>query len=223
MLLSSLPIRLIDWCVKAIGGISYWVLDHLHALSPHLGDNGRNVHYILLGSLLQSHVNSHQCTCPPHTSTAGRDDPSLLWQSNAPLYISDLSWPAVYQCRSSWEFHLGLHSTKVVEDWSSILWNTVVWPGGEVELSHLQLVSSSLVTLHGDEQIKTTQHKYFKAIMRIESIDHNLSSLNSRRQTAVWWCSRQTPAGLWEWLWTDHTPWSPALASTAHTSSVLPP
>ena len=51
---------------------AYWVLDHLHALSPHLGDNGRDVHYILLSSLLQSNVNGNQCACPPHTSTAER-------------------------------------------------------------------------------------------------------------------------------------------------------
>ena len=79
----------------------------------------------------------------------------------------------MYQCGSFGVLHFGLHSTKVVEDWPSVLWNTVIWPGGEVELGHLQLVSSSLVTLDGEEQIKTTQHKYFKAIMHIESIDHN--------------------------------------------------
>jgi len=55
---------------------SYWGLDHLHALPPHLGDNGRDVHHILLGSLLQSCVNGNQCASPPNTSTAGRQLPS---------------------------------------------------------------------------------------------------------------------------------------------------
>ena len=54
---------------------SYWGLDHLHALPPHLGDNGRDVHHILLGSLLQSCVNGNQCASPPNTSTAGRQPP----------------------------------------------------------------------------------------------------------------------------------------------------
>ena len=57
----------------------------------------------------------------------------------------------MHQCGSSEEL---LNSTKEVEDWSSVLWNTMVWPGGEVELGHLQLVSSSLVTLHGEKKIK---------------------------------------------------------------------
>ena len=55
----------------------------------------------------------------------------------------------MHQCWSSEEL---LNSTKVVEDWPSVLWNTMVWPGGEVELGHLQLVSSSLVTLQGDDK-----------------------------------------------------------------------
>ena len=60
--------------------------------------------------------------------------------------------PAVHQYRSPGELHLGLHSTEVVEDWTSILWNTMVWPGGKVELCHLQLAPSNLVTLYGDEE-----------------------------------------------------------------------
>ena len=48
-------------------------------------------------------------------------------------------------------FHLGLHPTEVVEDWPSILWNTVVWPGSKVELGHLQWSPSTLVTLWGVE------------------------------------------------------------------------
>ena len=55
----------------------------------------------------------------------------------------------MHQCGSSEEL---LNSTEVVEDWPGVLWNTVVWPGGEVELSDLQLVPSSLVTLHGDKE-----------------------------------------------------------------------
>ena len=47
--------------------------------------------------------------------------------------------------------HLGLHPTEVVEDWPSILWNTVVWPGSKVELGHLQWSPFSLVTLWGVE------------------------------------------------------------------------
>jgi len=54
---------------------SYWGLDHLHALPPHLGDNGRDVHHTILGSLLQSCVNDNQCASPPNTSTAGRQLP----------------------------------------------------------------------------------------------------------------------------------------------------
>ena len=53
----------------SVARYSYWVLDHLHALIPHLSDNGRDVHHILLGSLLQNCINSDQCTCPPYTST----------------------------------------------------------------------------------------------------------------------------------------------------------
>ena len=53
--------------------VAYRVLDHLHALPPHLGDNGRNVHYTLSSSLLQSHVNGNQCACPPYASTACRE------------------------------------------------------------------------------------------------------------------------------------------------------
>ena len=45
-----------------------------------------------------------------------------------------------------------LDSTKVVENWPSIFWNTVVWPGGEVKLSHLQLVSPILFTLNKDNK-----------------------------------------------------------------------
>ena len=149
-------------------------------------------------------------------------DLSLLWQSPTicinVLYrtIFNPSWPAMHQCGSSEEL---LNSTEVVEDWSSILWNTMVWPGGEVELGHLQLVSSTPFTLHGEEKsskLKGRQvtTKTFTAVMCIESIN---TSLNSQRQTAVGWCSLRTPAGLWEWLWTDRTPWSPALASNAHT------
>ena len=55
----------------------------------------------------------------------------------------------MHQCGSSEEL---LDSTKVVEDWSSVLWNTVVWPGGEVKLSDLQLVLSTPFTLHRDKE-----------------------------------------------------------------------
>ena len=55
----------------------------------------------------------------------------------------------MHQCGSSEEL---LDSTEVVEDWSSVLWNTVVRPGGEVKLSDLQLVSSTPFTLHGDKE-----------------------------------------------------------------------
>ena len=68
-------------CVS-ITCFSYWVLDHLHALPPNLGDNGRDVHHILQGSLLQSHVNSNQCACPPHTSTERREKHST-WHFDA--------------------------------------------------------------------------------------------------------------------------------------------
>ena len=63
----------------------------------------------------------------------------------------------MHQCGSSGEIHLGLHSTEVVEDWPSIFWNTVVWPGGEVELSDLQLVLSSFVTLQKIRKLKIRQ------------------------------------------------------------------
>ena len=55
----------------------------------------------------------------------------------------------MHQCGSSEEL---FNSMKVVKNWSSILWNTMVWPGGEVELSDLQLVPPSLVILHGDKE-----------------------------------------------------------------------
>ena len=74
----------------------------------------------------------------------------------------------MHQCGSPGEFHLGLHSTEVVEDWPSVLWNTVVWPGGEVKLSDLQLVLSTPFTLHGDKEhtkiaiaFTTKQHEIF--------------------------------------------------------------
>ena len=74
----------------------------------------------------------------------------------------DPSWPAVHQCGSPGELHLGLHSTEVVEDWTSVLWNTMVWPGGKVELCHLQLVPSNLLTLHGDECMAGTGNNCLK-------------------------------------------------------------
>ena len=147
---------------------SYWVLDHLHALPPHLGDNGWYIHHILSSSLLQSCVNGNQCACPPHTSTACRERRKRQWTCHfddkvlqtthyfqCTYYtISNPSWPAVHQCRSLGELHMGLYSTEVVEDWTSVLWNTMVWPGGKVELCHLQWTSSNLVTLHGDEETR---------------------------------------------------------------------
>ena len=57
----------------------------------------------------------------------------------------------MHQYGSPGGVHLGLHPTEVVEDWPSILWNTVVWPGSKVELGHLQWCPSSLVTLWGVE------------------------------------------------------------------------
>ena len=65
----------------------------------------------------------------------------------------------MHQCRASRRLHLALHSTEVVEDWTSVLWNTMVWPGGQVELCHLQLAPSNLVTLHGDECMAGTGMK----------------------------------------------------------------
>ena len=85
----------------------YWGLDHLHALSPHLGDNGGDVHYILLDSLLQSHVNGNQCACPPHTSTAGWDTwpVNLVLSSHPPSTLQEERgiWCIIIQhfCRSA--------------------------------------------------------------------------------------------------------------------------
>ena len=45
--------------------------------------------------------------------------------------------PAVYQDWSLAWLVLGLDPPEVVESGSSILWHTVVWPGGEVILDHL--------------------------------------------------------------------------------------
>ena len=97
------------------------------------------------------------CLSSPHQHCGERDSGTLTAVTKQYIQkytcnISNPSWPAVYQCRSFGVLHLGLHSTKVVEDWSSVLWNTVVWPGGEVELGHLQLVPSTPFTLHGDDK-----------------------------------------------------------------------
>ena len=73
--------------------------------------------------------------------------------------FSNPSWPAVHQCGSPGELHLGLHSTEVVEDWTSILWNTMVRPGGKVELCHLHWIPSNLLTLHGDACMAETGMK----------------------------------------------------------------
>ena len=50
----------------------------MHVLPSHCGDDGRDVHHILPGSLLKSHVNGNQYACRPHTSTAGRDSEPLI-------------------------------------------------------------------------------------------------------------------------------------------------
>ena len=54
---------------------------------------------------------------------------------------------------------MGLHSTEVVEDWTSVFWNTMVWPGGEMELCHLQWIPSNLVTLQEDDCMAETRMK----------------------------------------------------------------
>ena len=104
-----------------------------------------------------------------HTGREGRDNGPVILMTKffkQHIYfqctyytISNPSWPAVHQCRSPGELHLGLHSTEVVEDWTSVLWNTMVWPGGKVELCHLQLTPSDLVTLHGDEYMQILHGK----------------------------------------------------------------
>ena len=75
-----------------------------------------------------------------------------LIKMSVPLWIA--CWPAVHQYGSPWGFHLGLHPTEVAEDWPSILWNAMVWPGSKVELGHLQWSPSTLVTLWGVETIQ---------------------------------------------------------------------
>ena len=147
------------------------------------------------------------------------------------LSPSHSSWPAVHQCGSPWDLYLGLglHSTKIVEDWTSILWNAMIWPGGKVELCHLQWTPSYIVTLHEEECMAGTGSNCLKpkAMLLMHPPPSNSRfpdpHANSRRQTAAWWCSLQTLAGLWGWLWTYHTPWSPCLASTAHTFAVPSP
>ena len=88
--------------------------------------------------------------------------------------IFNPSWPAVHQCGSSEEL---LNSSKVVEDWPSVLWNTVVWPGGEVELGHLQLVSSSLVTLQEIMNVLKTTNMNFTHELTIDQKTNILQEL----------------------------------------------
>ena len=47
---------------------TYWSLDHLHALVPHLVDGSCNVHHLLLLDLLQDIVHANEGTSAPDTS-----------------------------------------------------------------------------------------------------------------------------------------------------------
>ena len=58
-------------------------LQSLHVLPPHLNDNGGDVHHILQGSLLQSHVSSDLDACPSYASTEGRDKRLVLFKEKA--------------------------------------------------------------------------------------------------------------------------------------------
>ena len=98
----------------------YLSLDQLHPLVAGLHNGSRDIHHSLSSNLLQNIVNHNVGTSATHTSTAVDQERAFGWVV------------------------LGLHSTVEPKNRGGIVRHSVIWPGGEVVLSCLEVSSTSL-------------------------------------------------------------------------------
>ena len=104
--------------------MSYLSLDKLHPLVAGLHNGSRDINNFLNTNLLQNIVNHNVGTSATHTSTAVDQDRTFGWVV------------------------LGLHSMMEPKNGRSIVRNSMIWPGSEVELSCLENLMLSLNLMH---------------------------------------------------------------------------
>ena len=99
---------------------------------PHLVDGSCNVHHLLLLDLLQDVVNADEGPSTTNTSTGDKNHSDRVQNVGFALII-----PAVYQYRSPAGLVLGDDPLVEGQHGGGVVWDSMVRPGGVVELLHL--------------------------------------------------------------------------------------